>query len=272
MGLPSIHARGFTLIEALMVIVITGIVAAMVAVFIRQPVDAYFDAGRRAALTDTADTALRRMARDIHKALPNSIRPSPDAQCIEFIPTRTGGRYRADKNISGNGDTLDFDTADTHFDMFGLNSDLPADQQIQPNDLIAVYNLGVTGANAYNGDNTSAVSAVGAGSLAYETRITIAGKRFPLESASNRFYVIPADEKVVSFVCSGGKLYRNSNYAYATSCPTAGGVVLAQDVISCTFVYSGSDPRNALVQMTLKLSNNGETVALYHEAHVNNTP
>jgi len=271
MGLPSIRARGFTLIEVLMVIVITGIIAAMAAVFIRQPVDAYFDAGRRAALTDTADTALRRMARDVRKALPNSVR-SPNDQCVEFIPTKTGGRYRADTDGSGNGDPLNFAAADTQFDVFGLNADLPSDQQIQPNDLIAVYNLGVSGANAYNGDNTSVVSAVGAGSVAYETRITIAGKRFPLESASNRFYVIPADEKVVSFVCSGGKLYRNSNYAYATSCPTAGGVVLAQDVIYCTFVYSGSDPRNALVQMTLKLSNNGETVALYHEAHVNNTP
>lgn len=272
MGLIPVRANGFTLIEVVMVIVISGIISAMLAIFIRQPVDTYFDASRRAALTDTADTALRRMSRDIRKALPNSVR-SPNTQCIEFIPTKTGGRYRADVTGSGHGDVLDFASADTQFDMFGLNGDLPADQQISPNDVIAVYNLGFAGADAYSGNNTSAVSAVGAGSLANETRITLAAKRFPLESASNRFFVIPGDEKVVSFVCHGGKLFRNSNYAYTLSCPTAGGVQLAQNVNSCQFTYNGTDlQRNALVQMTIQLSKDGETVTLYHEAHVNNTP
>lgn len=266
------YARGFTLVEAVMVIVITGIVSAMVAVFIKTPVDSYFDTARRAALTDVADTAVRRMARDIHKALPNSIR-NPNNQCIEFIPTKTGGRYRADADAAGNGDVLDFTMADTSFDMFGLNSDRPANQQIAVNDVIAVYNLGIAGANAYNGDNTSTVSGVGAGSLPNETKITIAGKQFPLESGSKRFHVIPGNEKIVSFVCSGTTLYRNSNYAYASSCPTVGGAVLAQNVSFCNFDYSGSDlQRNALVRMTLKLSSSGETVSLYHEAHVNNTP
>ena len=54
---------GFTLIEAIMVIVITGILAGMVAVFIRAPIDAYVDSARRADLTDVADTAVRRVAR-----------------------------------------------------------------------------------------------------------------------------------------------------------------------------------------------------------------
>lgn len=266
------HVQGFTLVEAIMVIVITGIISAMVAVFIKTPVDAYFDSARRAALTDVADTALRRMARDIHTALPNSIR-NPTNQCIEFIPTKTGGRYRADADGSGNGDILDFTTADTSFDMFGLNSDRLANQQIAPRDVIAVYNLGIPGADAYNGDNTSTVTGVGAGSLANETKITIAAKQFPLESGSKRFHVIPGNEKIVSFVCSGTTLYRNSNYAYASSCPTTGGAILAQNVSSCNFDYSGSDlQRNALVRMTLKLSSGGETVSLYHEAHVNNTP
>lgn len=256
-----------------MVIVITGILGAMVAVFIKQPVDAYFASARRAALADVADTAVRRMARDIRKALPNSVRQASN-QCIEFIPTKTGGRYRADVGASG-GDTLNFTASDNSFDFFGLNSDLPANQQIAPGDVIAVYNLGIPGADAYSADNTSAVSAVGAGDLANETKITIAAKQFPLASGSNRFHVIPGSEKIVSFVCSGGKLYRNSNYAFTSSpdCPTSGGAVLAQNVSSCNFVYNGSDlQRNALAQMTINLSDSGETVSLYHEVHVNNTP
>jgi prepilin-type N-terminal cleavage/methylation domain-containing protein len=89
----SRRQRGFSLIELVMVIVILGVVGATVAVFMRKPVDAYVDTSRRAALSDLADTAVRRIARDVRRALPNSVR-NPSNQCIEFIPTRTGGRYR----------------------------------------------------------------------------------------------------------------------------------------------------------------------------------
>ncbi len=259
-----------------MVIVITGTLAAIVAVFIKQPVDAYLDSGRRAALTDEADTAVRRMARDIHKALPNSVRQANN-QCIEFIPTKSGGRYRAAADASGNGDILDFTASDASFDMFGLNSDLPADQQIVMDDVIAVYNLGITGANAYAVNNTSTVTSIlEPGSLANETKINITSKLFPLASSSNRFHVIPNNERIVSFVCSGGRLYRNTNYAYGTSCPapTPGTTpVLAQHVESCSFTYNAFElQRNALVQMTITLIDGGERVRLYHEAHVNNSP
>ena len=91
---------GFTLVEAIMMIVITGIIAGMVAVFIRSPVDAYLAAERRAAMTDEADLAARRMARDFRAALPNSIRmPSrlhadPSGLCVVFLPSTCVERYR----------------------------------------------------------------------------------------------------------------------------------------------------------------------------------
>jgi len=277
----SSREHGFTLIEMLMVIVIIGVIGTMVAVFMRAPVDAYFASARRAALSDTADTAMRRMARDLRKALPNSVR-NPGSQCIEFIPTKTGGRYRAGADSAGAGDFLDFSAADTSFNMLGLNSTLPADQQITVTDVIGVYNLGIPGSDAYTGINTATVTSVvsGTGTFANETNIGIASRQFPLPSGGNRFHVIPGNEKIVSFVCTNGNLYRNANYVYPASiadpaaCPTTGGAVLAKNA-TCTFVYNGSDlQRNGLIQMTLTVSDpaSGEAMRLYHEIHVDNSP
>jgi len=272
----SLSQAGFTLIELVMVIVIMGVIGATLAIFMRKPVDAYLDTTRRAAFTDLADTAVRRIARDIGGALPNSLRV-PNNQCVEFIPTRTGGRYRAEPDAGVGGAqaaaVLDFTFADASFNMLANNSALPADQQIQPNDVVVVYNLGIPGADAYAGDNSAVVASVTAGT---ESTIAIAAKQFPLASGSNRFHVVPGNEKIVSFVCSGGRLLRSSNHAYANSCPTAGATVavLAQNVSACNFVYGASDlQRNALVQMAITLTDaSGESVSLYHEVHVGNTP
>ncbi len=265
--------HGFTLVELVMVIVILGIVGAMVAVFMRSPIDAYFDTARRAGLSDLADTATRRMARDLRKALPNSIRV-PNAQCLEFIPTRTGARYRGDIDpAAGAGpqanSVLNFAAPDTRFNLLGNNAALPADQQIQVGDLIAVYNLGIPGADAYAGNNVAAVTAVVNGA---ETSITIAATQFPLASGSQRLHVIPGGEQVVAYVCVGGSLRRTARAFGAAACP-ANGPILASRVDACNFVFNGTDlQRNALVQLMMDFTDGGETVSLYHEVHVNNTP
>jgi MSHA biogenesis protein MshO len=279
----SRQQTGFTLIELVMVIVILGAVGSMASVFMKGPIDAYFASSRRAALTDVADTTVRRMARDIRKALPNSIRlgsiTAGVAQCIEFIPTRTGGRYRAQDAVPGDGTGLDFAAPDQSFNMLGRNSDWPVDQRIVANaaapnlsDRVAVYNLGIPGADAYAGNNTAIISSVVNGT---ETVVNMAGNttQFPLASGGNRFHVIPGNEKIVSYVCSAGKLYRNANYAYSPSCPapTSATPVIANGA-TCNFSYDPQDMRNALVQLKMAFSSAGETVNIYHEVHVNNTP
>ena len=66
--------RGFTLIEAIIVISITGVIAAIVSIFIVSPVTGYMTTVRHAQMTDAADASLRRLQREIRLALPNSVR------------------------------------------------------------------------------------------------------------------------------------------------------------------------------------------------------
>src|SRR5688500_16243235 len=90
--------RGYTLVEMIAVIAIMGIIAAVVAVFMRVPLQSYQDAQRRASINDAADSAFMLLKRDLQTALPNSVRVRDVGGVfyLEFLQTRAGGRYRAD--------------------------------------------------------------------------------------------------------------------------------------------------------------------------------
>ncbi len=279
---PRLHQHGFTLVELIMVIVIMGVIGGAVAVFMKSPIDAYIDSGRRAALTDVADTVVRRIARDLQRALPNSIRTSTagGTNCLEFIPTKTGGRYR-----TSSAGALDFVAGSSSFNMLGRNSaPIPADQWIAQSDVIVVYNLGIAPADVYTGTNWETVNAAPTeAGTPLETTISLSStKVFPLESGTMRFHVVPGAERMVSYVCSStnNTLRRTASAAFtaAASCP-ATGPVIANNVNCATastwFNYSGSDlQRNAVVSMSLTLRDASltESITLQHEVHVSNTP
>lgn len=281
-------AAGFTLIEAIMVIVITGILASMVAVFITKPVEGYVDSVRRAELTDAADVALRRMTRDIRLALPNSLRTS--GSCIEFIMTSAGGRYRDPADGSTGGDFLSFtSTGDTSFDALGA---MPSNPAIAANDYIVVYNLGpgYNPGNAYNYDDTSCLA--GGCNIAKIASISgntimlganpFAAQSPPLPSPNSRFQVVPGSTKAVSYVCSGGRLRRYANYGFkaAQDCPPTGTppatlVGSATTTAACSIEYTANATgRNGLIHIDLTLTDtpSNESVTLFQQIHVDNSP
>ena len=257
---------GFTLVEAVMVIAITGIVAGMVAVFIREPVNAYFDTQRRAELSDIADTSLRRMARDIHGALPNSVRIS--GNYLEFIPVKGVGRYRAEVGTAAGDDALDFSLAADTFDVLG-----PPVPVAASGDSMVIYNLGIPGSDAYEGSNRRAAVPSGA-------KIAFSGGQFPFSSPGSRFQVVGT---AVTYECApdpvtpaNGFLRRYSAYAIQAAQPAPPGVtsaILARNVTACAMSYtSGNLQRQGLVSIRLGISRDGETVTLQHQVNVDNTP
>jgi MSHA biogenesis protein MshO len=264
----SRYGRGFTLIEMIISIVITGIIVSMVAMFGRGQVNAYMDAGNRAELSDAADTTLRRIARELQAALPNSVRLS--GNFLEFVPINDAGRYRAELNSTGGGNILDFSSsADTSFDVLG------PPVTIQAGDQLVVFNLGQPGSDVYEGSSRrSATAGVGLNSITFAP----AGTQFPLASPQNRFQIIGGP---VIFECSvaTGRLIRRSGFAFGHAWPpdtaTLGGVaaVLADNVTNCAFNYVPAIlQRNGLVVLRLTLTRNGESVELLHQVDVQNTP
>jgi MSHA biogenesis protein MshO len=273
-------ARGFTLVEMVVVIAITGILAAVVARFIVAPVQGYLSTQARAALIDQADLALRRIGRDLRVALPNSARVTASGLALELIPSTGAARYVAEGS-----NRLQFGGVATSFDLIGPALTLSAGQNL------VFYNLGpgVVGSDAY-ADNSSVVaqadsnrrsSTNAAGPASSITMSSLAG--LPVAAFAPPYRVFAVDLPV-TYRCdlSAGTLTRYQGYGFQAAQPdppTSGSnAVLASGVSACRFSYGVAvvASRAALVNLALTLqtttTSGAESVTLQHALHVDNLP
>jgi len=291
--------KGFTLIELVIVIVISGILAGIITSFITQPVQGFIDLSRRATLVYSAESAMRRMQRDIRHALPNSIRVAGGGTAIEMINTIEGARYRSAPPPGAQDRRLQFNIADTSFDTLGNFS---ADTFSNPNiNYVAIYNIGsvdtggaaINGANAYASVNASGTNVITPDGYTItltndavnpnEDNISIddgtgGGFQFSYASPNNRVYLI---DSAISYVCNAGQLMRYTDYNFTNKptqvVPPVGGTatLMADNIGNCAFTYNSGSPSRAGL-MTLDLSvtdaDTGETVRLLHQVHVDNAP
>ena len=292
---------GFTLIEAIVAMVITGIIAGIVSVFMVQPIQGYLDTARRAGMTDTADTALRRMAYDLRLAVPNSIRVAlaPAAamnRFVEFIPTLDGGRYRAQRDgtacpvapATAHTDPI-YNTDDCVFVPPNVDDNNRFDVLGPPvaggnSDFVVIYNTGQSGLDAYqSGQNRRTITAAGS-----KVSFTPTAALFPpFESPYQRFQIVPKAGPVsygcvdVGAAAGFGRFELRRFTSYRTGSddwsaqPTAvagSSAVLASDLSDCSFDYQPLSAANALLILRLALTRENETVSLIHEIHIDNTP
>lgn len=294
----SARNRGFTLIEMIMVVVIAGIVAAMLLLFFMKPFQEYTDLGRRAALVDAAESALRRMARDVRIALPNSIRVtnSTNGFAMELWPIIDGGKYvtqgAASAKINLHGDF------DKDWDNLGCFQNITPG--VYTTYHIVINNLGITGFDAYGpldinrqGNATGVITKVGETITISDNpgascptlgtqHISLGNNHAFLDSSPrNRMYLV---EKPVSYVCdkASGTLTRYADYpiqasqpataATLDSLPGVTSALVTDSVESCVVTSSSVDVRNrSLVTLDLALSKEGEVIRLIHQAQQDNS-
>lgn len=260
----ALFQTGFTLMELVMTLVILGIVSAMVAVFLQKPIQGYFDTTRRAVLVDAADFALRRIARDVATAVPNSVRSN--GQFMELLQSRSGGRYNADTVTT------------TSLSVLG------SAVEVANGDYVVIGNLPASGCNAYSSTNPN----LNRGSLSFvaslASALTLSSGSFSPNCVeiTRRFEVVSGP---VTYGCetATATLWRYSGYAIQPSLITSiatldalASVVkaaLATNVNCAGTNLDASAVGEGLIELRIQLQDStGESVMLYRQVDVDNTP
>ncbi|MDX1516206.1 MAG: type II secretion system protein [Woeseiaceae bacterium] len=287
--MPREQQSGFTLVELVVTISLTTIVVSFMAVFIAGPVRAYTDQTRRVELVDAAENSLRRIARDIRRALPNSVRVTTNGSIValEMLNTVDGVRYR-ERPPPGNPDKrLRFNAPDDAFNSIGTFGGIARPFSSTAH-FLSIYNVGVPGANAYEGVNVITPPGtridIDADSTPNEDNVRITPAfRFRYPSPGQRVYLVDGP---VTYLCdtASQSLTRYDSYTIAASqaardsdpelaAAGATATLVADHVTSCSVQYApGTAQRAGLVTMALVISESGESVSLQHQVHIDNVP
>ena len=301
-SLPRSKNAGFTIVEMVLAIVVSSVMAIGIVSYIGQSVDAVTSTGNRNQLASAGRTAIDRMAMELHNALPNSIRVTPTSglnlsgdQCIEFIPVRAASSYV----------NPPFTSAATLFDVVrftpsqdGVDGGFAVIYPVRQNLL-------------YGGDNgayatwpnfptrrpiqeIAASSGIVASNTANQSTVSlVTPHRFRGRSPQQRFFVV---EQPVSFCVLGDKLYRYTDYGFFAAQETEeeSGSCVVTTPKTCLPNYAAltaSPPRiktlitdsidnmgliaftisnqtlnrNSLVAIELNFTSEGDTVILNHD-------
>jgi MSHA biogenesis protein MshO len=263
----------------------------------RAPIEGYFQAVRRLELADSADAAMRFLARDVRRALPRSFR-NPNSNCVEFLPAIAGGRYCTSGDGCAN-PAISFGTAFSSFGVIGGLNYLPLS-----GDRIVFHNLGLDSMDAYQSPSLSTTNVALAGSGSTTQLINLqSAKTLPASLGQldigtgagqlpQHFYVVSDAEQAVMYTCASagtsngegtGRLIRSSRYGVNASAPAScpgsftlgpNVVVLADKVSRCSLNSraAGLTDRLDVLSIELEITRNGEAVRLYQEVQVYNDP
>lgn len=254
-------AKGFTLIELVMVIVLLGIVATISVQFVALSTRGAIDVGARQQRALQGIVISEQITRELREAFPLSIRTS--GECLEWLPLESGTAYTRLPNGSG----IEISVAPF--------ADVPPIGTTRA----VVYGYGTSTDSLYDSTAPGPVSPLinAIDNSASPAMITLSeSHRFTESSPQRRLFVIG---QPVSLCQSGRFLYRYSGYAPSGSqpIPPAGSrEVLAADLTGdVQFQYSPPTLRRAAVvqfTFTLRDPHGDETTTVSQEVQIRNVP
>ncbi|HGY1010852.1 PilW family protein [Aeromonas piscicola] len=272
------RARGFTLVELVMVILLLGIMATFTSQFIGIGSQIYGDASSREQLMSDARFAMERLNREVRDAVPGSERIETtdgvwvDAgPCLSFWPISTSSRYiTLNRAISGSSATLELVMATPASAANPLNLDANA---VTEGDLMIVFpvpdkNAGSLTAGCDYGRCVAQVVDVlapvsGAQTIRYTSAESLAGL-----SPGSRVYF--ANQQVR--YCVEGSTLTRTTAPIGASLPAQG--VLMADSLRIGAFYRETSAFNAEGEFGMRFvfERKGESVTFNHKIEVLNVP
>ena len=269
------RAQGFTLMELVVAIAISGVVVTFAAMFITAPVDAYAAQSRRARLLADAAMPWPRLQGDLRTALPNSVRWRDNGRykVLEMLETRGFARYVTPPAAS--------------FDVAGTSRGIFSTEQVGDPQITNVF-LSVNNAwqEAYT-RTTSMTPALNitladtAPVVAGHARLTLSAvPAINTNSPRNRVYLV---EGFVAYLCDQtlGTItrYRGvgvvANVASHDTPAEFGGAefeVIARGIVRCDFAEQRAPNLPQQVTARFTASRNNEILTVLHQASLENLP
>ncbi len=275
------QAAGFTLIELIVVIIVSAIVAVFMVLFLNAPIESYFAQTRRSDLVDSAHRISDAVTVDARTALPNSMRANGAATALELLATTGVARYYGTGDNPSPGEEL---TIGSSIPSFGTIDPFSTQTLPYSAKYVSVGNLGTSAYNSATGVMTPAGDSInvivnpGTPPSQGENQVTFSPVmtfQSAPPSAHNAYLV----SGPVSYVCNpnpanptAGTLMRYSGYAVTPTqaVPPAGtGALIAHDVSACTLSIVPAPAGYAYGQLAIlriTLSNSGETLQVFLQA------
>ena len=281
--------RGFTLMELIVVIIILGVMAVGISGFITLSTQTYLNVSERDELLSSARFVIERLNRELRNAVPNSIRIrnlDNNYQCIEFVPIVASTVY-TDIPVTPEPARNNL----TVVRVLDINDNDYVCANGSCNDSIAIYPIEQGAVDIYSPANNKrfamqSYTRVGPlGAILLENNQT-----FAQHSPTNRAYILNSP---VSYCLelNGGKaeIYRYQNYGFNINQPAPNKSIMPFSLMAQALVFTNVNninidhngafflqnatlQRNAVVQVELTFSRDGEEVVFDNDIHINNIP
>ena len=258
-----VRARGFTLIELVVVILLLGVMATFTSQFISTGTQLYADASAREQLMSDVRFGVERLNRELRDALPGSLVVSTDQQCISFWPLAAVSRYVSLPTTSTG--TLSFLA--------------PLSGSIKAGDYAIVYPVGLSTTSPYGCSAGVCVARVATVPVAVNGDVDLlTASLTQIPSGTSTVFAAPSPGQRIFFAREQVSFCRNSQnqlvrQATVLASSSSSSALMADYLNSARFFQ---DPqafnRSGEVGLNLSFTQRGETVLFSHQVEVNNVP